>query len=100
VVGDTAGEVKEYVNALHVADEAIGTLIEYFRCDRLTIIAIVGDHVAPFHGGSRVSTAFGTEPGRAGAPHPPRHWSCGRTSGFGGRDELSSTDFPRCCCGT
>jgi Sulfatase len=48
VVGDTAGEVKEYVNALHVADEAIGTLIEYFRRDPdSTIIAIVGDHVAP-----------------------------------------------------
>jgi hypothetical protein len=48
---DTVGEVKEYVNTLRVADQAIGALIEYFRRQPdSTIIAIVGDHLAPLSG--------------------------------------------------
>jgi hypothetical protein len=45
---DSVPEIKEYINALRVADEAIGTLIQYFRGrpDR-TIIAVVGDHLPP-----------------------------------------------------
>lgn len=42
------GEVKEYVNTLRVADEAIGKLIDYFgQQPDSTIIAIMGDHLAP-----------------------------------------------------
>ena len=43
-----AGEVKEYINSLRVADQAIGALAEYFR-DRPepTIIAVLGDHLPP-----------------------------------------------------
>ena len=45
---DTVGEVKEYINALRVADRDIGSLVEYFRRQPdSTIIAIVGDHLAP-----------------------------------------------------
>jgi hypothetical protein len=45
---DRAGEVKEYINTIRVADQAIGALIEHFRRQPdSTIIAIVGDHVAP-----------------------------------------------------
>ena len=45
---DRVGEVKEYINAIRVADQAIGTLIEHFRRQPdSTIIAIIGDHVAP-----------------------------------------------------
>jgi hypothetical protein len=48
IPGDTAGEVKEYINALHVSDQAIGALIEHFRREPdSTVIAIVGDHLAP-----------------------------------------------------
>jgi phosphoglycerol transferase MdoB-like AlkP superfamily enzyme len=43
-----AAEVKEYVNALRVADQAIGTLIKYFRGrPEPTIIVILGDHLPP-----------------------------------------------------
>jgi phosphoglycerol transferase MdoB-like AlkP superfamily enzyme len=45
---DKVGEVKEYINALRVADRAIGTLIQYFRGQPdPTIIAIFGDHLPP-----------------------------------------------------
>jgi hypothetical protein len=45
---DSTGEVKEYVNALHVADREIGALIGYFsRQPDSTIIVILGDHLPP-----------------------------------------------------
>lgn len=45
---DAASEVKEYINALRVADQAIGTLIEYFRRQPdSTIIVVLGDHLPP-----------------------------------------------------
>jgi Sulfatase len=45
---DTVGEVREYVNALHVADQAIGKLIAYFEHQPdSTVIAIAGDHLPP-----------------------------------------------------
>jgi hypothetical protein len=45
---ESVAELKEYINALRVADHAIGTLIQHFRGrpDR-TIIAVVGDHLPP-----------------------------------------------------
>jgi hypothetical protein len=47
-VSDRVEELKEYINAIRVADEAIGSLIEYFRSQPdSTIIAVLGDHVAP-----------------------------------------------------
>jgi arylsulfatase A-like enzyme len=40
--------VKEYINTIRVADQAIGTLVEHFRRQPdSTIIAIIGDHVGP-----------------------------------------------------
>jgi len=45
---DKVGEVKEYINALRVADRAIGELIQYFRRQPdPTIITIFGDHLPP-----------------------------------------------------
>jgi hypothetical protein len=45
---DAAGEVKEYINAVRVADDAIGTLTEYFtRKPDSTIIAVLSDHLPP-----------------------------------------------------
>jgi arylsulfatase A-like enzyme len=45
---DSAGEVKEYVNALHLADREIGALIKYFsQQPDSTIIVILGDHLPP-----------------------------------------------------
>jgi phosphoglycerol transferase MdoB-like AlkP superfamily enzyme len=45
---DAAGDVKEYINALRVADQTIGTLVEYFRRQPdSTIIAVFGDHLPP-----------------------------------------------------
>ena len=53
ISGDTAGEVKEYINAIHVADQAIGALIEHFRHEPdSTVIAIMGDHLAPLSSGA------------------------------------------------
>jgi hypothetical protein len=41
-------EVKEYINALHVADRSIARLVDHFKASRdPTIIAIVGDHLPP-----------------------------------------------------
>ncbi len=41
-------EVKEYINTLRDADQAIGALIEYFRRrPDSTIIAVLGDHLPP-----------------------------------------------------
>jgi hypothetical protein len=43
-----AGELKEYINALRVADQAIGALAEYFRGrPEPTIIVVLGDHLPP-----------------------------------------------------
>ena len=51
--GDTLSEVKEYINALRVADRAVGRLIEYFsQQPDSTIIAIVGDHLPPLSASS------------------------------------------------
>jgi phosphoglycerol transferase MdoB-like AlkP superfamily enzyme len=45
---DVAGELKEYVNTLRVADRAIGTLVDHFRHQPdSTIIAVFGDHLPP-----------------------------------------------------
>ena len=46
-VGSVA-EIKEYVNSLRVADQAVGTFIRYFR-DRpeRTIVVVLGDHLPP-----------------------------------------------------
>jgi phosphoglycerol transferase MdoB-like AlkP superfamily enzyme len=53
VAGDTAQEIKEYINAIEVADQAIGALIDHFRHQPdSTIIAIMGDHLAPLSGGA------------------------------------------------
>ena len=44
-----AAEVKEYINAVRVADRAIGHLVEHFRGARdSVVIAIMGDHLPPF----------------------------------------------------
>jgi hypothetical protein len=46
--GDAAGEVQEYINAVRVADAAIGTLTEYFsRQPDSTIIVVLSDHLPP-----------------------------------------------------
>jgi hypothetical protein len=46
--GYAGRELKEYINTVHTADQAIGKLIQYFsgRSDS-TIIAILGDHLPP-----------------------------------------------------
>jgi hypothetical protein len=45
---DAAGEVKEYINALRVADMVIGRMVEHFRNQQdSTIIAVIGDHLPP-----------------------------------------------------
>lgn len=45
---DPTGEVKEYINALRVADRAVGTLIDYFRHQPdSTMIVVLGDHLPP-----------------------------------------------------
>jgi hypothetical protein len=41
-------EVKEYVNAIRVADRAIGRLVEHFRGEKdSTIVVVLGDHLPP-----------------------------------------------------
>jgi phosphoglycerol transferase MdoB-like AlkP superfamily enzyme len=48
-VNDPTGEIKEYINALHDADRALGRLVDYFgRQPDSTIIAVLGDHLPPF----------------------------------------------------
>jgi arylsulfatase A-like enzyme len=48
VSAGAAGEVGEYINALRSADDAIGTLIEFFsQRPEPTIIAVLGDHLPP-----------------------------------------------------
>lgn len=50
---EAAAEVKEYINTLRVADDAIGTLIQYFsRQSDSTVIAILGDHLPPLSAGA------------------------------------------------
>jgi phosphoglycerol transferase MdoB-like AlkP superfamily enzyme len=45
---EAADKVKEYINAVRVADHAIGTLVEYARRrPDSTIIAVLGDHLPP-----------------------------------------------------
>jgi hypothetical protein len=45
---DSAGEIKEYVNALHVADRDIGALVRHFsRQTDSTLIVVLGDHLPP-----------------------------------------------------
>jgi len=45
---ESAGEVKEYVNSLHLADQEIGALIGYFsRQQDSTVIVVLGDHLPP-----------------------------------------------------
>jgi hypothetical protein len=45
---ESAAEVKEYVNAVRVADRAIGRLVEHFRGRRdSTIVVVLGDHLPP-----------------------------------------------------
>ena len=44
-----AAEVKEYINAVRVADRAIGRLVEHFRARTdSTVVLIMGDHLPPF----------------------------------------------------
>ena len=50
--GSTSDEIKYYINALRVADRAIGALIEHFRGQPdPTMIAIMGDHLPPLTDG-------------------------------------------------
>ncbi len=43
-----AAEVKEYVNAVRVADRAIGRLVEHFRhSPDSTVVVVMGDHLPP-----------------------------------------------------
>jgi len=60
---DAVGEVKEYINTLRVADQAIGTLVEYFRRrPDSTVIAVLGDHLPPLPEGA-LRTFFSHESG-------------------------------------
>ena len=50
---DSAGEIKEYVNALQLADRAIGALVEHFAArSEPTVIAVLGDHLPPLSTGA------------------------------------------------
>jgi hypothetical protein len=43
-----AAEIKEYVNAVHAADRAVGRLIGHFRTrSDSTVVVVVGDHLPP-----------------------------------------------------
>jgi hypothetical protein len=45
---DATSELQEYINRLRATDQAIGTLVEYFRSrSDSTIIVVLGDHLAP-----------------------------------------------------
>jgi phosphoglycerol transferase MdoB-like AlkP superfamily enzyme len=60
---DATAEVKEYVNALRDADQAIGTLIDHFRRQPdSTIIAVLGDHLPPLPEGA-LRTFLGRQTG-------------------------------------
>lgn len=62
-----AAEVKEYVNALRVADTAIGRLIEHFRREKdSTIVVVLGDHLPPL-----TADAYGTFSDRLARMSPP-----------------------------
>jgi hypothetical protein len=51
---DKRGEVKEYVNAIHRADQAIGALVHHFRRrPDSTVIVVLGDHLPPLSEGAR-----------------------------------------------
>ena len=53
---EAAAEIREYVNALRVADRAIGRLVEHFRGRRdSTIIVVLGDHLPPLSADALVS---------------------------------------------
>jgi arylsulfatase A-like enzyme len=46
--GDLAAEVKEYVNALHLADRQLGRMLEALRHrPDSTIVVVLGDHLPP-----------------------------------------------------
>jgi phosphoglycerol transferase MdoB-like AlkP superfamily enzyme len=63
---DAAGEVKEYVNTLRVADQAIAMLVEYFRRQPdSTVIAVLGDHLPPLPEGA-LRTFFSNLSGLSG----------------------------------
>ena len=69
--GDAAAEVREYVNAVRVADRAIGALIEHFsQRPEPTIVAIFGDHLPPLSG--RALEAFWARLARAPAAEHDR----------------------------
>jgi arylsulfatase A-like enzyme len=43
-----AAEVKEYANAIRIADRAVGRLIEHFRGRKdSTLVVVLGDHLPP-----------------------------------------------------
>ena len=60
-----AAEVKEYVNAVRIADRAVGRLIEHFRGrSDSTVIAIMGDHLPPLSSDAvrRLTEGSATQP--------------------------------------
>ena len=96
---DSLGEVKEYINAIHVADQAIGALVEHFRqVPDSTIIAILGDHLAPLSEGalrrffSRLSGRSGAEQARLTRRVPLVVWANFSLPAAGG--ELSLNALP------
>lgn len=63
---DAVGGVKEYINTLRVADQAIGMLVEHFRGQPdSTIIAVLGDHLPPLPEGA-LRTFFLHQSGMSG----------------------------------
>jgi phosphoglycerol transferase MdoB-like AlkP superfamily enzyme len=51
--GSISDEIKYYINALRVADQALEDLVEYFRGHPdPTVIAIMGDHLPPLTEGA------------------------------------------------
>lgn len=48
---DPTGELKEYINAVHDADRALGRLIDHYaRQPDSTIVVVLGDHLPPLSG--------------------------------------------------
>ena len=53
LASDSAGEVQEYVNALHIADRELGELVRHFKeSPDSTVIAVLGDHLPPLSSGA------------------------------------------------
>lgn len=66
-----AAEVKEYANAVRVADQAIGRLIEHFRGrSDSTVIVVLGDHLPPLSGAAL--SRFFERVGRLSVPEQAR----------------------------